>query len=378
MRILMVQLSPIEAKSSATISMLGLVKGLMESNCTVDYLTVPVSKNHLKVNDKIFSRINIIRTKNNSTYDSVVKTSGKFKVGLGIVRKIFHFFSLYDYSHLIAKNIDLSLVKTEYDLIISSSDPKTSHIAVQNLIKQGLRYKWWFQHWGDPMALDITRKSIYPKKIIEKIEEGLLLSADKIFYVSPFTLKEQKQLFPRLADKMYFLPLPYMEKKIYGKSNNKKFLVGYFGDYKSKIRNILPLYDTCVKLKDVINLNIAGGSDLLLQPTENINIYPRCDSTQLEKKSDLLVCMLNLKGSQIPGKLYYYAATNKPILVLLDGENQEEMRRYLKSFNRYIICDNNVNSIMTEIQEIIVKNISYQPANQFSAKTIATSLLSLL
>lgn len=379
MRILIVQLSPIEAKSSATISTLGLVKGLIESNCVVDYLTAPASINHLKSNNKILDKINIIRTQKNQTYDTFVKPSGKLKkTSLFCARKLFHFFCLYDYSYSIAKNIDLSvLVKTEYDLIISSSDPKTSHIAVQNLIKQGLQYKCWIQHWGDPMTLDIARKSVYPKKVVSMIEEKLLLSADKIVYVSPFTLKEQKKLFPNLADKMFFLPLPYIERKIYKHTNNKKFSVGYFGDYKSKIRNIMPLYNACMCLKDVY-LNVAGTSDLLLKPTENIIIYPRGDVSQLEQNSDLLICILNKKGSQIPGKLYYYAATNKPILVLLDGENRDEMRRYLRSFNRYLICNNDMDSIMIEIQGIMNENISYQPAAQFSAYTIATSLLKLM
>lgn len=380
MKILMVKLSPIESMDSATIRTLALTKGLIDENCSIDYLTIPVSRNNTTMEDRhFFKSINIIRSGSNSTYDVVIKNNGKLKkIFVKLLRKIYHIFSLYDYTYSIAMNIDISLLNNnEYDLIISSSDPKTSHIAVRRLIKQGLKYKEWIQYWGDPMTLDITNKSIYPKWFIKKIEEKLMFKADKIVYVSPFTLERQKELFPRLADKMHFLPIPYIEEKIYDKIKNRKFVVGYFGAYESNVRDITPLYKACMELEDIVHLNIVGNSDIVLKQTENISIYPRGDISEFEKNADLLICVLNKKGTQIPGKLYHSAASNKPILVILDGDNIEEMKLYLESFNRFITCENKDESIVDAIKNIVFINKQYSPAPQFAAKTVAKNFLKL-
>ena len=141
---------------------------------------------------------------------------------------------------------------------------------------------------------------------------------------------------------MVFLPIPYVKEKIYKEVKNSKVTLGYFGDYKSKDRNIEPLYNVVEKEKGFY-LNICGNSDLSLLQKENMNIKPRqkLDVVEkLEEDCDILVCVCNKKGTQIPGKVYHYAATNKPILIILDGDKKEKLRKYFKSFNRYVLCEN--------------------------------------
>lgn len=381
MKILIVKLSPVESNDSANIRTIGLAKGLIELNHSIDYLTIPVSNYHSIMSEKdILGLMNIVRTSSNSVYDAATSGGGRFKKAIvGLMRKIYHLFSLYDYTYSIAKKIDISLINnTEYDIVISSSDPKTSHITVQYLIKQGLKYKKWIQYWGDPMTMDITNKSLYPKWFKSKVEEKLLSLADRIVYVSPFTLEEQKKIFPKLFDKMVFFPTPYIDEKEYEETNNTKFTVGYFGAYHSKIRNIMPLYNACIDMKECICLTIVGDSDLSLQHTESIKTYPRGDVSEFEKKADLLVCLLNKKGLQIPGKIYHSAGTNKPILVVLDGENREQMKHYLDSFGRFIVCENTEKSIEEAIQNIIAIKTRYKPAHQFTPNTIASNFIDLM
>lgn len=326
--------------------------------------------------------INIIRTSSNLKYDTVVSKRKRGILGrlsVNIIRKIYHKLSLYNYTYSIAKNVNILLLKNKsYDVIISISDPKTSHIAMKRLISQGLNYGKWIQYWGDPMTNDITNKSIHPNWYVKRKEYTLLKDADEIVYVSPFTLEQQKSLFPSLANKMHFIPTPYLKKKNYPPHKNKKFTIGYYGAYKSKVRNIMPLYNSCIKLGEQIHLDIIGDSDLILSETKNIKIYPRGDISNYEEKVDLLVCMLNSSGTQIPGKIYHYAATNKPILIILDGDKKEEIRKYLDSFDRYIMCDNNVNSITTIITEIMSSNDEYEPCKNFEPETIAQRFINLV
>nr|WP_315362833.1 hypothetical protein [Cytobacillus firmus] len=381
MRILIVKLSPIEINDSANIRTLGLVKGLTGLNYTVDYLTIPTNIKQVKtINPEGLGLANIIRTHNNSTYNNVISNGGKLKSKIvGLLRKVYHTFSIYDYTYSIAKKIDITLLKNaEYDIVVSSSDPKSSHVAVQNLIKQGLKCEKWIQYWGDPMALDITNKSVYPQRFIANKEKKLLSVADRVVYVSPFTLTEQRSLFPDYAEKMHFLPVPYMEEKIYGETKNNKFTIGYFGAYHSNVRDILPLYSACLEIKKDINLNIVGDSDLDLQQTESIRVFPRGDISDFERNADLLVCLLNKKGTQIPGKIYHTAATDKPVLVILDGDNLEQTKEYLGNFKRFILCENDKDSISNAIMEVIGKEEKYRPAQQFNPETIARKFIDIL
>lgn len=373
-------LTPINSLNSAMLRSIALTKGLSALGHSIDFLTIPISVTHVKTNKHEFLKdVNLITTQNNKIYDTIASNEQKSKIKKLLVqtlRKIYHKFAIHNYTYNIAKNIDISLLpRSNYDVIISVSDPKTSHIAVIKLIKQGLKYKKWIQYWGDPMTLDITNKSLYPKSLIKKMEKDIISNADKIIYVSPFTLNEQKKLFPKRATKMSFLPVPYIEEKIYKYTENENFIIGYFGAYYSHIRDIKPLYEAVSELEDSTFLNIVGDTDIELKKTNNIKIYPRGDISSFEKTADLLVCILNKNGSQIPGKLYHYAATNKPILVLLDGENKEKMSKYLKSFSRYIISENNKESIINAINKLRENYKLYEPCKSFNPVSIAQRFL---
>lgn len=390
MDILFVTLSSIETNTSAMLRNKALIKGLIQNGAKIDLLTIPALKIHpfyddsTNIFDGMNKNVNVILLNQNSMYSSMIKSNDNFlgkikKKILPSIRYIYHSLSLFDNTIYLARKIKKSLLPNKYyDIIISSSDPKSSHIAAHQLIKLGIKYGKWIQYWGDPMTNDITNKSLHPKWYIARKEYSLLKNADDIVYVSPFTLELQKSLFPSIANKMYFIPIPYIKQKNFPEQKNKKFTIGYYGAYKSKVRNIMPLYKSCIKLGDQIHLDIIGDSDLSLSETKNINIYPRGDISSYEEKVDLLVCMLNSSGTQIPGKIYHYAATNKPILIILDGDKKEEIRKYLDSFDRYIMCDNNVNSITTIITEIMSSNDEYEPCKNFEPETIAQRFINLV
>jgi len=126
------------------------------------------------------------------------------------------------------------------------------------------------------------------------------------------------------------------------------------------------------------NLIIAGSSNIELAETDNVKVLPRISQEkvdELEAKCDILVCICNKFGTQIPGKIYYYSATNKPILVLLDGDFRDEIEAYLASYSRFNICDNCLDSINSKIAEMIVANATYASCKEFSPKEIAKTLL---
>lgn len=385
MKILFICLFPIEANNSAMMRNLALVNGLQSNNCEVDFVTIPPSKNVLVVDERDkLEGINIVRLKSNDLYDTVTsaknsKNSVLKNLAMSILRKAYHKLTIFDYTLKIAKQIDINILnQREYDLVISSSDPKTSHIAAINMMKQGLKYKKWIQYWGDPMAMDITNHSIYPNSYLRNIEQKILKDADRIIYVSPCTYEAQKQTFPNLAKKMSFVPIPFKKQKIYPEVKNKKFLVGYFGAYMKISRNLGPLYNTCNNLCEDVDLIIMGESDSVLEEKENITVLPRGDVSDYEAKADLLVCVLNKSGTQIPGKIYHYAATNKPILIILDGESKETIKNYLEPYNRYIFCNNTEEDIKQALRNILEHPTKYKPCEAFDSRIIAKEILKLL
>lgn len=385
MKILFICLFPIEANNSAMMRNIALVNGLITNDCEVDFVTIPARNNIQVINkDEKLEGINIVRLKGNDFYNTITsirdrKTNGLKNLVMSTLRKIYHKLTVYDYTLKIARQVDINILNNkEYDLVISSSDPKTSHIAANNLIKQGLKYKKWIQYWGDPMALDITNSSIYPRFYLKKIEHNLLKNADSIIYVSPFTYEAQMQLFPDLSERMKFVPIPYKHPKIYRDNKNSKLQIGYFGAYMKISRNLEPLYNLCASMPNELDLILMGETDSPFEEKDNIKILSRGNVEEYEAKVDILVCVLNKKGTQIPGKVYHYAATNKPILIILDGEKKEIIQQYLVPYNRYIFCDNNKEDIESVLRSFMEKEVQYTPCESFDCKIIANKILSEL
>lgn len=268
-----------------------------------------------------------------------------------------------------------------YDYVISISTPPVSHLLAKKLIdNKNIKYKRWIQIWEDPWNTDLCIND-NNKKIYEE-EKKLVGYGEKVFYVSPLTLKYQKELYKESKYKMNWVPLPY-----YYKDNNfnkilfKQNIYGYFGDYNPNVRNLEPFYKSAVKSS--IKVNICGNPSNLFESTDNINIYPRLNLDKLnkiEENTNILVFLCNLKGGQIPGKIYQYSATYKTILFILDGTEEEKniLKNYFQQFDRYIFCDNTEESILQAIKKIErgeLEEVINKPVEYFSPKNIVNMII---
>lgn len=378
-RVLVIKLSPVKGLNSSMMRALAAVKGLIEKGFVVDLLTLQASASHVlsEKEYEFMDKVNIIYANPNRTYSSLVAGSntGLKQKLVGMLRKVYHTFSLFDYSGSIAKKIKIDILpETEYEYVLAVSDPKTTHIAAQKLIAGGLKCNKLIEYWGDPLYGDITLKSIYPSFVYKHIEKKLLSIADKIVYTSPFTLREEQKLYPEFKDKMIYSPTAYLEEKSLPPRNGK-YTVGYYGAYPSNVRNIVPLYEACKKMENVVDLKIVGNSDLTLENTKNIEVYPRGDISAFEKITDLFVCVLNKNGTQIPGKLYHYAAYNRPVLVIEDGDYAIEMHAFIHSFNRYYTCNNSAADIEACIKLIIESNEQWEPFTKMDSMHVINNIL---
>lgn len=364
-----------------------LIQGLVVQGHEVEFLCLNEVNNVHNQEPLIWHENVTITTLNNQNefnnlqgWTQSNSSSLKKKLKL-FIKSIFTKFSVFDSTYYILKKIDsIRLNNESYNLILSSSDPKTSHILAKKVIQQGVTFKKWIQYWGDPLAEDITNKTIYSKRTLKKVEAKLFDKADHIIYVSPITLQQQKKNFPQFSNKMKFFPIPYANKTYSEKMHTNSLTMGYFGDYYDKFRNIMPLYNAIKSEKDY-HLRIIGNSNIILQPNDHIelsNRLPKNKVDELESTTDVLVCLLNNKGTQIPGKIFHYAATDKPIIVLYEEETDRRIIDYLASINRFILCKNTETEVKQVLNETNVFHSSYKPVEQFDSKHVANQLLKLV
>ncbi len=356
MNILLISMTPPFYNNSATLRTCSYISGLCKKGHTVDLVTPSYSEKDYAYDksneDFIATYINRYYTfERGGIYNSIGKKKDEknglfFSTIRRVVKKLYDLFQIYDSQAIVAKKAEkLDIDWNAYDVIISVSDPKSSHLIVKYLFERSkapIKDKW-IQCWGDPWYLDITSgSSIFKKYRIKKSEHNILRNAKKIIYTSPLTLTAQKKLFPDLQDRMFLVNQCCKEfRHELNTIRENSEIIGYFGAYNTQVRNLRPLYECCNEKN--INLHIAGRSDKPLPNTKYCRVDDHLSYEEVEKEEDkcsILVCVCNLRGTQIPGKIYYNARYNKPIIVVLDGEHKDELKGYFDSFDRFILCEN--------------------------------------
>ena len=121
-----------------------------------------------------------------------------------------------------------------------------------------------------------------------------------------------------------------------------------------------------------LHLVICGGSNSPLNSTDAVRVtgrVPYSVTREVEENADILVFLANRSGAQIPGKVYQYAGTNKPVLFILDGEAQA-LRTQFEHYGRFVFADNSPESILQGIRKIIDAHEAYAPLKAFSKEFI--------
>ena len=403
MRVLYVTGSCLTKNTSANMSHNGYVQGLLENGAQVDIImaedswgkTDPAFSEWEHANYYVYrseSLKDLLRKRGRKTFsetcipkdNSSVEENGTAKIQKSSIRSILKkiFYTLFPNDPLYP--LEEKWLKTasrfksdiEYDLVISNSSPAASHKLVSILkSKNAIRFRRWIQIWEDPWYYDLYGGHTEAQK---DEEHGLLREADRIYYVSPLTLMYQKHYFPDCSEKMSFVPLSAFEFSDEDQTEVIKDTFGYFGDYYSQTRDIEPFYKAAKKTG--IHAYIIGDSNINLSLDDQIQILPRITLDKLleyQKKTDILVHLCNLKGGQIPGKIYHYSVTRHPILFILDGAEEEKEQIYLffSKYNRYVFCENKINSIADAILKIMNrKERAEMPVDDFYPKKIISKL----
>ena len=158
-------------------------------------------------------------------------------------------------------------------------------------------------------------------------------------------------------------------------------IFGYFGDYSLPARDLRPFYEAAGICG--VSVNICGSTNLALESTDRIRIRPRLPLGELkpiEDRTGVLVFLCNRIGGQIPGKIYQYSATDRTILFILDGteEEQKAIRGFFEPFHRYVFCENTAEDISRAIRGIVsgaFGEIGNEPLTDFEPRKIVERIL---
>lgn len=216
--------------------------------------------------------------------------------------------------------------KVCFDVVMTSSDPKGIHAC---LLNRSFRQRFLsdktvvVEYWGDPWYGDIN---FYTNKLTMLMEKHIFGLADHVIFNSMATYREKADQYRDVA--MFH----FLSRGVDGDVSNlpdelnrsfETISLMYAGDYFSVSRNIDPLVRAVGRLPH--SLVVVGDGDKVGNPPPNVRFISRVDfntAQRMTHDAGLLVVLLNRVGGQVPGKLYDYASTTHPILVLYEDESQ--------------------------------------------------------
>ena len=401
MNVLVINGYCLSVNSSANLCHLAYLQGLVDAGAHVSSLSIDPADYpadlSMKIPDKIdgqyiraislYERLSRfkkgISSADEQNTEETIAASGRSPHGLlqSIKDRIRALYGPYGIDKIFYQKCKRFSCSKSFDLVISISHPPVSHLAAYMLLKTSrIKAKHWIQIWEDPWYSDVYGFNSQERVRLE--EKRLLLLAEKVCYVSPLTLLNQQKLFPESAEKMFWMPLPayYKDATPVHKTSGRN-IYGYFGDYAPAARDLEPFYTAADKAR--VEVNICGNPSNLFHSTDKIHIHPRLPLAELkpiEDNTNVLVFLCNRQGGQIPGKIYQYSATDKTILFILDGTDDEQamLKDYFGKFNRYVFCQNTMEDITRAIRQIEsgdIGSVRNVPLDDFEPAKIVKSIL---
>lgn len=397
MRILFVVATDLSANNSAAMCHTAYIRGMRDAGHDVSVLTVlPTAKelhdkvngvNYIELSDENWlvrkARNNRVKTPAPAENENA-NTSANRDVSVRVKNFVkYTAITLMGASVTWRRRANRFRDKRPYDAAISLASPADSHLVAAALLKSGrIKAKHSCQIWEDPWASDLYGGHTKTLDKIRKQENAVLDLAEKVIYVTPMTMENQKKLYARNAEKMDWLPLPVYDEDVSDEvADDNQITYGYFGQYYPQVRNLKPFYNAAIKGNK--HCIICGDPDNLFESTEKIEINSRVSLEVLKQKdfyTDVLVCVANLGGGQIPGKIYQYSGSRKPILYILDGSEEEKkiLRDYFGQFHRYVFCENNEKDILRAMNEIEENYHFYDSVSYFDGKNIAEEIMKII
>jgi Glycosyltransferase Family 4 len=253
------------------------------------------------------------------------------------------------------KFLEKYITENKIDAIITSGPPHSLHLIGLEL-KQKLNLKW-FADFRDPWTTIGYHKSLrlsgYASKKHKKLEHQVLNTADAIIVTSKTTKTE----FQALTSKpISVITNGYDTENVATQTLDSKFSLAHIGSFLSE-RNPKILWESLVELiseipefKTHLELKLIGavGQEVLetlnqfgLQPfLNNLGYVSHHEAIAHQKKSQVLL-LIEIDSpdtkSIIPGKLFEYMVSNRPIIAI--GPKESDFAEIITATNTGVFFD---------------------------------------
>lgn len=284
------------------------------------------------------------------------------------------------YVYYFVKEICNSINIQDFDLILSFSNPFSSHCCASILSQRyGIP---WIAYYFDPFFSNAT---LCPKKtaIRKKMEEKLLANATVVMMTYP-TNENYLQLGVTFKNRIVRVEMPgiVFDRVLTGGGGNRKTCKCYYiGNLYKKIRDPYSAVRVFSALEDFeIELYFVGGYygtkiDFEKLISNNVKFLGKKNSEEimeLYKDADILLNIGNLIDNQMPSKIFEYISTGKPIINIYKINNCPTLKylwNYPLALNIYE-CDlvKDTNKCINLIKDFCLNNKGKSVSGEFIKK----------
>jgi hypothetical protein len=319
---------------------INLTRELSESDCSFDVLTVEPSVHHenydATLEEKIHKQVRIIRTYpgpmhvrqyRNPTGAGLPNMNSRFKG-----KNTMKFFLIPDshvewipWGYKVGKRL---LLDNDYDLIISSGYPFSSHLLAFFLKnKSGVK---WLADYGDPWSFN-PDPQIVPmsrRRLDRIIERFILRDCDGAIVTTPETKVGFLEHFSVLdRGQVDVVPQGYDQERLeeIEPERGNRFRLVYTGVFYDKIREPFQFYEALrllmhLDIEVVIVGNISDRHRTKSEAVKYLGHQTHDRALSLQKGADVLLFFGNSSSYQLPGKIFEYFAARRPILSIKYAE----------------------------------------------------------
>lgn len=259
------------------------------------------------------------------------------------------------------------------DVVISSSGSYTAHMIAAELVN-----RWgmpWIAILGDPWTLNPIRPANlwYRRLLNARIERRILPRASLVIVTTLETVKAYEEWLPSLMGRTLYLPVGYGEDELepYIRHDCRQDAVlrlKYVGTAYRAYRSLEPVMRAIARVNQAyatvrVKLQVVGPHSLAFERLamclgseafEFTGHVPFSQSVKHMVQSEALCLLGNPGHLQIPGKVYLYLASSRPILYITQVTSGiDPTARLLRQFPGILYSHNTVDDITAAIERLL-------------------------
>jgi len=269
------------------------------------------------------------------------------------------------------------LKETDYDVIISSGYPFSSHL-LGYLLKRRSRAKW-IADYGDPWSFnpDTNLLPMKRREFDRRMERHLLENCDKVIVTTSDTKDGFLENFAFLRDSDVEIISQGYDPHLYSTiepERGSKFRIVYTGTFYDKLREPYELYNAVNAMGNLdFELVIAGDIPEKFRTKNEKVIYlghqSHKRSISLQKGADVLIFFGNDSSYPLPGKIFEYIAARRPILIVKYNQYDKSVD-LIEKHNRGISVMYDSSEIAAQIEKLYFNSQENRLADDFNLDVI--------